>query len=289
MCNLNPEIYQRKCLQMSESIKDKGEILNTFTIGKKTDYFEYKKEFDAMWSVIEILINEFKAEYGLNNKNLRFVKFRTKKLYRKYRTLFLKSYMMFNTVRIDKHKIASCMMKSLYIVKPLKLTFKDWFLVRFKPKSINKNNEYKHTVEEMLLANECLVLSVATSIVESYIVAHYNNNDIVQPLKHRIYFPEPFPEGDNNYLRDVCLALYYNNPRKIDIVTYANIFFLWEKYSCRWVQCENLLEAYKDILLYPDKYKEFIGERYKKDDFVYKTEKEINEHIYKIRFCERND
>lgn len=206
------------------------------------------EEFEKIWPQLDALIDEFVEEYKLKSNHRSLTRTRIKKLYIKYRAKVLRSYMAKGTERIDKHKIAACMMKATCVVHPLRFSTRDWFLIRFSPDTIDKNKEYPHTVEEMMIANECLALSIATSIVESYIAAHYKNGDESQPLLHSIHFPEPFPDGDDNYFRDVCVDLYYTRSRQISILTYSDIFFLWEKYSCRYDQCENLADKYREIL-----------------------------------------
>ena len=62
-------------------------------------------------------------------------------------------------------------------------------------------------------------------------------------------------------------------------ITYANIYFLLEKYSCRRVQCKNFEEAYIDLINNPEKCKSFIG----------KSQEEITQHVIEIKYKKRDD
>ena len=41
----------------------------------------------------------------------------------------------------------------------------------------------------------------------------------------RKVFPKPFPDEDEDYLLDVCIALNNTRIRHLNPVTYANVFF----------------------------------------------------------------
>ncbi len=147
---------------------------------------------------------------------------------------FIHSYMIDETRNIDRHKIASCMVKAILIAKPLRVSFFN------KVKQLFKKIELDDVT---YLINQYLSMNVAILILEGYI-----RSDVKKEIKHKIFIPEPFPEGQKNYMKDVCLDLYYTKPKKINTITYANIFFLWEKYSCRRVQCSNLENECKKLM-----------------------------------------
>ena len=164
----------------------------------------WEDEFDKIWDeVILILLDEIKNKYELKSKNIFLLKLRAKNLYDKYRSEYLNNYMYYDAAKIDKHKVASCLTKVILVTKPIRIPFKDKLRIRFK------QNTYKHDIEMVLLVNQYLALSTAITVVEGYIDAHHNKHDESQPLNHRIVFPTPFPVADRNYLRDVCLDLYY--------------------------------------------------------------------------------
>ena len=209
---------------------------------------DIKDEFDKIWDKVVIpLLNSLSAQYPIQVKRERRLYHKGRRLYHRYRNVFLRSFMYYDTDRIDKHKIASCYMKVILAIRPVHLSLCDWLLIRFNPKKY-QDHRFKD-IETIVLMNQYLSLSVATSILNGYIQTLGDDDSHTdQPLTHRIYFPKPFRNGNEEYLRDVCLDLYYTRPGNINTVTYANVFFLLEKYSCRKVQCENLLDFSADML-----------------------------------------
>lgn len=200
-------------------------------------------EFDKIWEQIILeLINQFQNEYTdyLLPNNLEKQKNKIKKLYTEFKNIFLNSYMSSVVANIDRHKIAACITKAILINKPLKINYKKFTSAIHNgiiaPNSIEK--------KQITFLNEYLALSVTITILDNYIEA-----DNKKKNKHIILLPDPYPEKDNDYIKDVCLDLHFTSPNKINIVTLANVFFLWEKYSCRRAQCRNLKEAYREILL----------------------------------------
>lgn len=255
---------------MSKTNKNR---VNNFSVTNNSDvdHSNSNNEFDKIWEFVVLPLSKTMSEkYELKLKNKNIFKFRARRLYNKYREEFLKYYMHSKTNNIDKHKIASCLTKTILMIKPISIPFNVGIKIRFS----NESYQNKKYMEEILLINQYLALSIATSVIEDYIKAHNTHNDVSQPLNHKIEFPTPFSEADNDYLRDVCLDLYYTKPRKFNTITYANIFFLWEKYSCRKVQCMNLEESYKALLLNPGYYKKLQD----------KSEQEINKIINNIKY-----
>lgn len=200
-------------------------------------------EFDRIWNEVVIpLLNKSVSTYNVKNKNLSICKIFCKKLFFKNKKNFIEKYMYWDTDKIDKHKIASCFMKSILLIKPIRIPFINKLKIRFKPL------EYSNPIDKTLLINEYLSLSVAITIIEGYITTNYNENFCQHPLNHPIYFPDPFPDGDENYIKDICIDLHYTKAYKFNTITYANIFFLLEKYSCRKQRCFNLANDYRKIL-----------------------------------------
>lgn len=197
-------------------------------------------EFDIIWDkVVCRLTVELSKDYNLKYKNLNNCRRRARKLYRKYKDIFIKSYMYWNTDKIDKHKSAACYMKSLLVIKPIYIPF----LERIKIGLVPSKSKYDfNVIETLLLINEYLAFSVGVTIVDCYIARNYEEDKSKHPLEHCICIPTPFHDGEDEYIKDVCLDLYYTPTRLINIVTYANIFFLLEKYSCRKIQTENLID-----------------------------------------------
>ncbi len=196
---------------------------NTNTKEQKEKYFDL---FDRVWADTVIpTIKEFGDKYRKFVYFNKLSKLKAKKCFHKEAQTFVHSYMVNETKNIDRHKIASCMLKAILVAKPFKCSFLQKTTQFFKREKID---------DECSLINQYIALNVAVLILEGYIASDKNKE-----IKHRIYTPEPF-KGNKDYLKDVCLDLYYTKPRRINTITYANIFFLWEKYSCRKVQCNNL-------------------------------------------------
>ena len=156
-----------------------------------------------------------------------------KRWFEKESLIFEQSYMIDTTKNIDRHKIASCMTKAILIAKPLRISFWD---------KINQFFSHTKFDDTVYLINQIIAINVAVLILEGYI-----RSDDTKKIKHKIRFPDPFPKGDNDYVKDVCLDLYYMNPKKFNTISYADIFFLWEKYSCRRAHCNNLIRYIKKV------------------------------------------
>lgn len=197
------------------------------------------KEFDLfekIWaSVVVPTCTDFLSQYNLKNY-VSWSKRIAKSCFYDEVNLFVKSYMVKDTKNIDRHKIAACMIKAILVSKPLRVSFIDKVHLFFGKKKFDDDVIY--------LINQYIAINVAVIILEGYI-----RSDDKKIIKHRIYFPEPFPDGEKDYIKDVCLDLYYTKAKKINTVAYSNILFLWEKYSCRRVQCRNLESMCRKFLI----------------------------------------
>lgn len=213
----------------------------------------YENEFDKIWDeVIKGLIDTNAKKLGINHKSNNRVKHSLRYKYNKYKDILVKNYMVLDTVNVDRHKIAACMLKAILVVKPLKISLKSKLTFLFSSGK-DYSDILKHQLQfkdneqlkkHFLFFNEYLAISVAVSILESYIQSDNRQGR----FKHGIVLPAPFPELDEDYLLDLCIGLHYTRSRNIDTITYANVFFLWEKYSCRKVQCDNIVASYKSQL-----------------------------------------
>ena len=206
-----------------------------------------KDEFDRIWDeTLQPLVKSYQKQFHLKVKNTNCLYYRMRKYFNKQRDLFLKSFMENDVYDIDRHKIASCYMKTVLAKRPLyiplsvklKFAFTNKTLATLLDVKTKAKGKAKGIDNKIYYANEYLALSVAVNIIDAYIMADDNKD-----FKHSIIIPEPFPEYDTDYLLDVCIDLRTNPLRKINIVSFANVFFLLEKYSCRRIQCE-ILENY---------------------------------------------
>lgn len=201
------------------------------------------QEFDKIWdNVVVVTIKQLQLEFQeyIYSDGYEKKKGKAKRLYNTYKNIFLKSYMSSSVSNIDRHKIAACFTKALLVVKPFKINTRA-LNKAVKDGILNKDSKEK---KQITFINEYLALSVVITILDSYILYDENKKN-----KHIILLPDPYPEKDDDYIKDVCLDLHFTNSKKINIVTLANVFFLLEKYSCRRAQCRNLKEEYKRLLL----------------------------------------
>lgn len=206
-----------------------------------------QNQFDAIWDhIIKETIQNFCKKLGVRHKPFFLLKFQMGKRYNTYKNAFIKGNMYLNTRNIDRHKISSCIAKSILVTKPLyipliskiKFVFSNKPIYEITSSSIAEKNYF-------MFLNEYLTLDVVISILESYIASD-NRED---RFKHKIVLPEPFPVDDTDYLVDICIGLHSCKTRHFNTVAFANTLFLWEKYSCRKTRCDNLKKYCKDILV----------------------------------------
>lgn len=251
-------------------------------------------EIRKIWE--SYLSNKIKEEAGdldVGYRPLWFVKFFLFFHYKRLRKKIIDLYMADDTVNIDRHKIAACVMKSVLLVKPLYIPLKSKIKFIFSKKEylfeiIKPNDSRKCSIDKIkneekryIYLNEYLALSIAIHILECYIKANDKN------FHHNIVAPAPFPEPDVDYWLDVCVGLGYSNIRRCSTITYANVFFLLEKYSCRKKRCDNLSEAYKSILqknISLQKKYEKLLEKHKK--LLHETGNELDEKELEIHLSE---
>lgn len=206
-----------------------------------------KNQFDAIWDeIIENSIRNFCERLGVKHKPFFLLKIQMKKRYNTYKNAFIKGNMYLNTKNIDRHKISSCIAKSILMTKPLYIPLVSKVKFVFSNKSIYEVTSSSKTYEKyFMFLNEYLTLDVVVSILESYITS----DNRADRFKHKIVLPEPFPVDDPDYLVDICIGLHNCKARHFNTVAFANTLFLWEKYSCRKTRCDNLAEFCKDILM----------------------------------------
>ena len=163
--------------------------------------------------------------------------------YKRLRKKIINIYMDENTDLIDRHKIAACVMKSILYAKPLYIPLKTKIKYIFSKKKalyqffVQRNTNLQDDKFYIFL-NEYLSIYASIHIINSYINSNEKN------YHHKIVVPEPFPEPDSDYILDICLGVGYSKLKYCNVVTFANVFFLWEKYSCRKSRCDSLIYAY---------------------------------------------
>ncbi len=126
-----------------------------------------------------------------------------------------------NSVALDRHKVASCMIFAILKTKPLIV------------------NRFIHDLPEtILLANEYLAFFVALNIIEMYKLDELNGSQEYEIILPRTYHEQV--ENENTFLVNTCRALYYTrlkNVNEFDVFSYATILFLLERYTDTLKDC----------------------------------------------------
>lgn len=168
--------------------------------------FEYVKELEGI-------------QKELNVKCLNFSDKRARRIYDYYeeKRLYIRRYFMnLESKPMDRHKIGAVMMYAILKSRPFHVA-----------RTVLK------LPSQLLMANEYLAFYVALNIVELYRMddALSNGNE---SGRCSLIFPDTYHE--DMYIENVCKALYYvKNPDNFDIFAYANILFLLEKYSDKYL------------------------------------------------------
>lgn len=215
----------------------------------------YDNEFDVIWSkIIQPHIVAHAKDKGVKHKPLFLLKSLIRYRYNKYKDILVRTYMVLNTTYVDRHKIASCILKSVLMSNPLLIPLSAKVKFVFSKKKLFEiltdkklsEAEQKKELNSLIFLNEYLATNIVVSILNSYIDS---DDRPERKFKHKIIQPEPFPKDDSDYMLDICIGLHYSNIKHFDPILFANTLFLWEKYSCRKKQCDNLEIAYKDLLM----------------------------------------
>lgn len=172
-------------------------------------------EFSVYLDIIKKYYDELdeinKKEFG--GKALRFRNGRmwlAYYFYESYRKTVRKLYMGQEENPMDRHKIASIMMISLLKARPIKV-----------------NRRIGRLSLPLLLANEFLAFYCGLNVVELY------KSDQLG-TEYSLILPPTYieGEGDTSYIENVCKALFYSRRFSVnDVFSYANIYFLLEKYT----------------------------------------------------------
>lgn len=127
-------------------------------------------------------------------------------------------------VKLDRHKIAACMVKAIVFERPIGKRIED---------------DYTGKADDFVIANEALAFSVATSIIKAYIKLKLEKQDSNYVNRERAYkkiceedfcFPETIMTVD--YKTSVCWAWHHNIINgHFDVLGTANLFFMIENYS----------------------------------------------------------
>ncbi len=138
--------------------------------------------------------------------------------YQKERSKIKKYYMKNPNENIDRHKIAACMLFAIMSIYPVYVPLK------YRVKNFLKRDTFSI---ELSYINEYIAIYTALSILDNFFVQD-KIDGILDEHRHRIYIPETFCD-DYGYLLNMCIDLKFGKmKKKINILTYSNIFFLME-------------------------------------------------------------
>ena len=123
------------------------------------------------------------------------------------------------TEHIDRHKIAAVMLKAIMEVYPVRISVRHILRLWRRKEPL---------AEKYIYANETLALYTALSIVENFSAC---TADGTPATAHSpITLPATF--NDSHYDLNTYIDLYFSKRTKqINILTFANVFFLLEKLS----------------------------------------------------------
>lgn len=148
-------------------------------------------------------------------RNYNDIKNSTKRLYMKKSD---------ETIKLDRHKIASCMAKAIMLDKPVCKKLGD---------------DYTGTEDELVIANAVLAFSASISIMKAYVelsLAKENLQFREHEAEYRkicengFVFPKTIMEVD--YMSSVCWAWHHNAiSGHFDVLGTANLLFMIENYS----------------------------------------------------------
>lgn len=127
-------------------------------------------------------------------------------------------------IKLDRHKIASCMAKAILLDRPI-------------CKKVSDN--YTGKESELAIANEVLAFSVTISIMKAYIELNLekgnsqfkeHDKEYKKICENGFVFPNTIMEVD--YMTSVCWAWHHNIINEhFDILGTANLLFMIENYS----------------------------------------------------------
>lgn len=152
------------------------------------------------------------------------------KYYQRKRDFIRYNYMSRKTpVALDRHKVAACMVYAILKAYPLKI-----------------NKWIANLPEKIVLANEYLAFYVALNLIEMYELDALKEKGIKKD--YQIIVPKTYHEENNSqntYESNLCKAWYYikiDNIERFDVLGYANVFFLLQKYTDIYMELTEIKE-----------------------------------------------
>ena len=176
-----------------------------------------KSDFDVFSDIIYQYYKELEHidKRDFNGKVLKFRSQRLFLVYYYYESLrkdIRKLYMSDEAKPMDRHKIAASVMCAI-----------------LKGKVVKVQRLIPNLPMHLLMANEYIAFYCALNLVEMYV------RDAVDNKEYSLVMPQTLIEEENpktSYIENICKVLYYTkNIRVCDVLSYANILFLLEKYT----------------------------------------------------------
>lgn len=138
------------------------------------------------------------------------------KNYQFQRDYIVSNYMEKNiSVALDRHKVAACMVYAILKTMPIKV-----------------NRRICNLPEKFLLVNEYLAFYIGLNIIEMYKLDETGHHGEYQIIVPKTYYEEK--NSNNTYESNLCKAWSYirlDSMKRFDVLAYAHIFFLLEKYT----------------------------------------------------------
>ena len=186
-----------------------------------------KEEFNNLWKKgFEEKIKEIlfccspRIYFDENKKEIIFEKYNSIRNFIKERYMDKETDDNGEKKRIDRHKIASIMMKAILIAEPFQLSNKD-------------TGEIPYTEEMPILgwlANEFFAIYCANVIVSAFLIDETKDEE--QKKIYETGLVIPISKHGEDYLLQLAKELYYNKMEgNFDVFAFSNILFLLEQYT----------------------------------------------------------
>ena len=192
-----------------------------------------KKKFDDLWAQIgnaaQDIENMYPKEIIFNSQKKDYIEFE----YKKFKSFCKEKHMITpsesdETMKIDRHKVASCIAGAILSTKPLECV----------------ELEKEVSAPRILyLVNETLAFFSALAIVKSFIRADTLNKAKLDSelkeefLKRGFIFPQP---AHDDYLPWVLYLLQEGSKIGFNVLSFSNILYLLETYTFAQLKIERL-------------------------------------------------
>lgn len=194
-----------------------------------------KGKFTELWEQIgnaaQDIVNTYPEVIVFNSQKKDYIEYE----YEKFKSFCKEKHMVSpsesdEALRIDRHKIASCIAGAILSTKPLEYV---------------KLNNGESMPRILYLANETLAFFSALAIVKSFIRADTSNMAQLDSelkkefLKNGFIFPHP---AHDDYLPWVLYLLQEGSKIGFNVLSFSNILYLLETYTFAQLEIAHLKE-----------------------------------------------